>query len=85
MERSDLPDTEFKMIVIKILTKVRRRMHEQSRNFHEEIEILKKKKKKEITDLRNTTFKLKKLIEGFNHRLVEERIGKPEDKTVKFT
>lgn len=45
MERSDLPDREFKMIVIKILTKVRRRMHEQSRNFHEEIEILKKKKK----------------------------------------
>ena len=37
MKRSDLPDTEFEIIVKKMFTK-RRTIHEQNRNFNEEIE-----------------------------------------------
>ena len=33
MEIGDLPDKEFKIMVIKMLTEVRKRMHEQSENF----------------------------------------------------
>ena len=38
MEVSDLSDKEFKIMVIKILTKVRRTMNEQSENFNKEID-----------------------------------------------
>lgn len=34
MQIGDLPNTEFKITVIKIFTKVRRGMHEQSENFN---------------------------------------------------
>lgn len=35
MEISDLPDKEFKIMVIKMLIKVRKIMYEQSENFPE--------------------------------------------------
>ena len=34
---SDVPDREFKITVIKVLTEVRKAMHEQSENFKKEI------------------------------------------------
>ena len=34
MKISYLPEREFKIVVIKILTKVRRAMHEQSKGFN---------------------------------------------------
>ena len=34
MKISYLPEREFKIVVIKILTKVRRAMHEQNENFN---------------------------------------------------
>ena len=34
MEIIDLPNREFKLMVIKMLTQVRRAMHEQSKNFN---------------------------------------------------
>ena len=36
MEISDLPDKELKIMVIKMHTKVRRTMYEQSENFNKE-------------------------------------------------
>lgn len=42
MEISDLPNREFKITAIKVLPKVRRAMHEQSKNFNTEIENIKK-------------------------------------------
>lgn len=35
-EISDLPDKEFKLAIIKMLTKVRRKIHEESENFNKE-------------------------------------------------
>ena len=37
-QKSDLPDREFKIMVIKRLTNVRRVMDKQSENFNKEIE-----------------------------------------------
>lgn len=36
-KKSDLPDTEFKIIVLKVLTKVRKATHEQSESFNRNI------------------------------------------------
>ena len=37
MEMYCLPDREFKITIIKMLTKVRRTMHRESKNFNKEI------------------------------------------------
>ena len=42
MQISDLPDREFKITVIKMLTKVRRAVHKQSENFNKETENINK-------------------------------------------
>ena len=42
MEISDFPDKEFKIMVIKVLIKFRRRMNDHSENFHKEIENIRK-------------------------------------------
>ena len=44
MKISYLPEREFKIVVIKILTKVRRAMHEQSENFNKEYNEVHKRK-----------------------------------------
>lgn len=36
MEISDVTDKEFKIMVISLLTKIRRTMHKQSENFNKE-------------------------------------------------
>ena len=41
-EISNLPDEEFKVIVTKMLTKLRKRMHERSENVNKEAEKYKK-------------------------------------------
>ena len=50
---SDLTDKEFKVMIIKVLNKLRRRMHEHSENFNKETEN-KRKHKTEVTELNNT-------------------------------
>ena len=37
MEISDFPGKEFKIMVIKMLSGVRKRIHEQNKNFNKEI------------------------------------------------
>ena len=68
MEIYDLPDREFKIKVIKMLTKVRRAMHEQRENFNREIQNI-KKHQTEVTVLENTIPELKNSTEGFNAML----------------
>ena len=60
-------------MVIKMFTKVRRTMHEQSKNFNEEIENI-KKCQTELTDLKNAIIQFKNSTQVFNSRLeqVEE-------------
>ena len=46
MERSSLPDKEFKAMVIKMLTKLDKRTEEHSENFNKELENIKKNKQR---------------------------------------
>ena len=43
MEISNLPDKEFKVMIIKMLNELGRRMDKHSENFNEELEYTKKK------------------------------------------
>ena len=82
-EVNDLYDKEFKIMVIKMLTEVRRTMHEWGETFNKETENI-RQYQTEIKELNNTTTKLKSSIEGFNKRLVEGSIGELKDMTVEF-
>ena len=53
-----LPHKEFKIMVLKMLPKIRRTMHEQSENFNNEIENI-IKYPTGITELKNTITELK--------------------------
>lgn len=65
MELSNLPDKEFKVMVIEVLPKLKRRMEEHSENCHEETE----NKRKSQSELKNTIAKMKNTLEGTNSRL----------------
>lgn len=52
MKRSNLPDKMFKVMVMKLLTELRR-MEEHSKNFNKEIENT-RKYQIEVTEIRNT-------------------------------
>ena len=56
MEISNLPDKEFKVVIIKLLTELWRRMDKNSGNFNEELENMKKNQ----TELKNTITEIKK-------------------------
>lgn len=82
MEICDSLHREFRIIVIKMLTEVRRAKHEESENFNKEknFKVSNRNHRVEnpITELKNST-------EVFNSRLeqVEERISETENKSQK--
>lgn len=75
---SDLPSKEFKIMVTKMVTEIRRTTHEQSDNFNQYSEYI-RKYQKEITELKSTITEIKKIIiiKGFNITLnpTEEKIS----------
>ena len=77
MEKSNLPDKEFKIKIVNMLTDLRRRMVEHSKNFNKEIENVKKSETEVITEMQNT-------LEGFYSRMdeTEEQISELEDKAM---
>ena len=77
MEVSNLPEKEFKIIVIKMLTELQgKRMDEHSENFNRERGNI-RKYQIEVTELKNPITELKIALEGFSSRLdeAEERIS----------
>lgn len=58
MELYCFSDREFKITGIKMFTKVKQTIHEQSDNFHKEVENI-KKHQTEILELKNTITKMK--------------------------
>ena len=80
---SNVPNKEFNVMVIKMLTRLRRRIDEHSENFNKELENIKKtqsERKKSITKIKNT-------LEGMNSTLsnTEECINELEYRIVKIT
>lgn len=54
MEVSSLPDKEFELMVIKMLTDFRRKMDEHSKNVNKEIENISRYQTEVETELKNT-------------------------------
>ena len=74
MEASNLPETEFKRMVIKMLNKLRGRMDEHNENLNRETVSIKKDIetiKKNQMEMENTITEMKNTLEGFNSRLDE--------------
>ena len=85
VETSDFPDKEFKVMVTKILTDLRR-MDGQSKNFTKEVEYI-RRYLMEVAELKNTRTKLKNTLEEINSSLDDaaERIREPEDRAAELT
>ena len=56
MEINNLPDKGFKVMVIKVLTKLGIRMEEHGKNFNKELENI----RKNYSELKNTINEMKK-------------------------
>ena len=72
IEASNLPETEFKVMIIKMLNEHMGRMDEHNENLNREIVSIKKDIetiKKNQTEIRNTITEMKNTLEGFNNRL----------------
>ena len=81
---NNLPDKEFKVMIIKMLNELgRRRMDEHSEDFNKEVENIKKNQ----AELKNTITEMKNALEGINSRLddTEEWVSKLEDQVVEIT
>ena len=63
MEISNLPNKEFKVMIIKILTELRR-MNEYSENFNQKLENIKKNQ----SEVKNTITEMKNTLEAINCR-----------------
>ena len=86
MEIRNLSVKEFKVMLINMLTKVRRRMDEHSKNFNQETQNT-RKYQIEVTELKNTITEMKNIPERFNITLdeAEERISELKDRVVELT
>ena len=68
-ETSNLPDTEIKTLVIRMLNKLRRRVDELSEDFNKEIENIKIERENIIgsqSENKNTIYEMKSTLEGVN-------------------
>ena len=73
-EISDLFNKELKIMVIKMLTEIRRTMFKQSENLFLKVETI-RKYQTGITELKNTITEMENSGEEFSSRQVEERIS----------
>lgn len=82
---SNLPDKEFRVMVINILT--RRRMGEHHDNFNKEIKKVYKETPNQNHRMKNTINELKNTPERLNNKLneTEEIINEVEDRVVKLS
>ena len=72
-EITNLPDKEYKVMDIRMLTELKRRIDEHSENFNKELENIKKNQ----AELKNTIMENKNSLEGINSRVDDtERINK---------
>ena len=82
MEIGDLPEKEFRVIVVKMIKELKRRTDAQS----EKLKVLNKELeniKNDQTEVKYAITKMKNALEGINNRLndSEEQISELEDKS----
>ena len=79
---SNLPDKEFKVMIIRMFTELRRRMDELSKNFNKEFENIRKNQ----TDLKDTITEIRNTTEGINSRPDDiEQISDLENRIMEIT
>ena len=84
---SNLPEKEFRVMIVKMIQNLRNRMQAQiekiQETFNKDLEELKNKQ----TKVNNTITEMKNTQEGINNRITEaeERISVLEDKMVEIT
>ena len=69
METSNLPDAQFKTLIIRLLNELRVRADEFSENFNKEIENIKielENVKGNQSEMKNTISEMKSILEGIN-------------------
>ena len=95
MEIGNLPEKEFRIMIVKMIQDLGKRMEakiEKMREmFNKDLEELKNKHLEELknkqTEMNNTITKMKNTLEGINSRITEaeERVSDLEDRMVEFT
>ena len=86
VETGNLPEKEFRVMIIKMIKEFGRKMDAQSEKlevFNKELENVKNNK----TEMKTTITEIKNALEGINSRLndAEERISELEDRAVEIT
>ena len=87
MEIGNLPEKEFRIIIVKMIQDLGKRMEAKIEKmqelFNKDLEELKNKQ----TEMTNTITEMKTTLEGINSRIteVEERISDLEDRMMEFT
>ena len=94
MEIGNLPEKEFKIMIVKMIQDLGKRMEakieKMQEMFNEDLEELKNKHLEELenkqTEMNNTITEMKNTLEGINSRITaEERISDLEDRMVEIT
>ena len=83
MEIGNLPEKEFRIMIVKMIQNLGNRMEKIQETFNRDLEQLKSKQ----TITNNTINEIKNTLEGSNSRITEaeERINDLEDKIVEIT
>ena len=87
VEIDNLPEKEFKIMIVKVIQDLRKRMEakieKMQEMFNKDLEELKNKQ----TEMNNTITETKNTLEGINSRITEaeEQISDLEDRMVEFT
>ena len=83
MEANNLPDTEFKALVIKTLKELRGRIDDLSEYFNKGIENVRKNQ----SEIKNTNTEMNNTLNGINSRLDEgeDQVSDTEDKIAENT
>ena len=84
VEIGDLPEKEFRLMIVKMIKELGRRMDAQSKKlevFNQELENINNQ-----TKMKNTITEMKNTLDGIHSRLndTEERIGELEDRAVEI-
>ena len=95
MQIGNLPEKEFRIMIVKMIQDLRKRMEAKTEKmqemFNKGLEELKNKHLEELknkqTEINNTVTEMKNTLEGINSRITEaeERISDLEDRMVEFT
>ena len=86
MEITNLPEKEFRVMIVKMIQELGKSMDAQSEKLQEVFNKKLENTKDNQTELNNTITKMKTTLEGINRiNEAEERVSELEDRVVKIT